>query len=150
GSVFLWDLRKGACRHLGRHQPPSGTFNRVRLVRFLGQDDLLTVAESGEVARWRLGEGSAEKTTLLTIKGEKFVSLRGATLSPDGKWLTAATKGPVVAIRSLDGKQQKDIALTEKQFPRSVALDRSGRKLAVSVGSLLDSPFYLEGDDRLL
>jgi WD40 repeat protein len=149
GSVFLWNLQKDTCRHLGRHQPATGTFNRVRLVRFLTAKDLLTVAENGEVARWQLTAGIAEKTILLTIKGEKFASLRSATLSADGKWIAAATKGPVVAVRSLNGRQQKDIALAEKQFPRTVALDAPGRRLAVAVGSLLDSPYYLEGDDRV-
>jgi WD40 repeat protein len=150
GSVFLWDLRNGACRHLGRQGPATGKFNRVRCVRFLKQDELVSVAENGEVALWRLAEGKADKTTLLTVKGEKFASLRNAILSPDGRWLAAATRGPVVAVRSLDGRQQKDIPLPDKQFPRGLAFDPRGGRLAVSVGSLLDGPFYVEADDRLL
>jgi WD40 repeat protein len=150
GSVFLWDLKKGTCRHLGRQEPVTGKFNRIRCVRFLKQDQLLTVAETGEVARWDVAEGKAVKKVLFTVKDEKFVSLGMATLSPDGLWLAAATKGPVVALRSLDGRQQKDIPLADKQFPRGVAFDPRGKRLAVSVGALLDSPFYMEADDRLL
>lgn len=150
GSVFLWDLRKGSYLTLGRSEPARGKYNRIRCLRFFKQDELVSVAENGEVALWRLAQGKADKTNLPAVKGEKFASLRNAVLSPDGRWLAAATMGPVVAVRSLDGRQQKDIPLADRQFPRGLAFDPRGGRLAVSVGSLLDNRFYVEADDRLL
>jgi WD40 repeat protein len=54
GSVWLWDFSRN--RRLGKHKG-KGTFNRVRLVHFLGEDRLLSVAEDGTVVR-RAGDAA--------------------------------------------------------------------------------------------
>src|SRR5206468_346454 len=63
GSVFTWDLK--AFRLVGRHDPkvgvPSDGFNRVRLVRFLAEDRLVSAAESTEVVQWDLAASPAPR-----------------------------------------------------------------------------------------
>jgi WD40 repeat protein len=149
-SVWLGDLKTGNSRRLGSHTRADGVTDwGVRFVRFLKQDVLVSVSESGEVFRWELSGAQVMKTVLLALKHEKTdkqIHLRSATLSPDGKWLAAGTTRPLIVIRSLDGKQKKDITLDKGQFPRSVAFDPSGRQLAVTVGTLLEGPVFIEGN----
>jgi WD40 repeat protein len=146
GTVWLWDLK--TYRRLGK-QAGTGTFNHVRLVRFLDDNHLLSVAENGEVRRWDVSQDPAEAATLPSVQVEKYSVFR-AELSPDGNWLAAALKGPVVAVRSLDGKRQNDIELNEGEFPRSLAFDPRTGKLAVGIGHLLKGTgFYLEGNDQI-
>jgi WD40 repeat protein len=148
GSVWLWDFK--ANLRVGKHQGKTA-YNRVRLVHFLDDKRLLSVAESGEVLRWDLTASPPTSTALAPLRVEEY-SCYQVTLSPDGRWLAAAAKGPVVAVRSLDGKHQKDIRLEKGQFPRSVAFDPRGGRLAVSIGTIPhpDRPgFHVEGDDRI-
>jgi WD40 repeat protein len=148
GSVWLWDFKTNHL--LGKHKGKA-VFNRVRLVHFLDDKRLLSVAESGEVLRWDLAASPPTPTALAPVRVEDYSCYR-ATLSPDGRWLAAAAKGPVVAVRSLDGKQRKDIRLEKGQFPRGVAFDPRGRRLAVSIGTIPDPDrpgFHVEGDDRI-
>jgi WD40 repeat protein len=147
GTVWLWDFQTN--RSLGRLVPNEGKgeFNRVRLLRFFEKDILLAIAENGTVVRWELGGRQPVREDLPAVRVERYSWFRVA-LSADGKWLAAAAKGPVVAVRSLDGKQRRDVVLTAGQFPRAVAFAPDGKKLAVSVAKLVKgTPFYVEGDD---
>jgi WD40 repeat protein len=145
GTVWLWDFKRN--RRLGK-QAGKKTFNRIRLLHFFGEQQLLSVAEDGAVVRWDLGGPRVVRTPLLTLAGKGVRSVFRAVLSPDGQWLAAATQGPLVAVRSLDGKGKRDIKLEERRFARSLAFDRRGR-LAVGVGVLVPSKFYLEANDLL-
>jgi WD40 repeat protein len=142
GTVWLWDLHNN--RRLGRHAV-EGEFNRIRLVHFLDDNHVLSVAENGSVTRWDLAADTSE--ALPAIRVENY-SLVRAALSPDGRWLAGAAKGPAVAVRSLDGTQQKDVTLEEGEFPRSLTFDPRSRRLAVGIGRVM-SNFYVEGDDRI-
>src|SRR5262249_20039861 len=135
GSVWLWDLKDKGSRKVGRHVPPRGAINRVRLVHFRSAKRLLSVAESGEGSEGDLEQTPAKPTPLPLLDGTKHAIFR-ASLSPDGKLIAVATKGPVVHVRSLDGAQRIDVPLEGGQFPRSVAFDGRGR-LAVGVGTLV-------------
>jgi WD40 repeat protein len=147
GSVWLWDLQTS--RRLGKLHG-SDPINHIRLVHFLDDSHLLAVAASGEVARWDLDRAEAGPTSLFVARVEKSRVFRAA-VSPDGRWLAAAAKGsPGVAVRSLDGLQSRDIALQPGEFPRSIAFDRRGRRLAVGIGRMVPgTDFYLEDRDRI-
>jgi WD40 repeat protein len=148
GTVWLWDFRTN--RSLGRLPPNGGKgeFNRIRLLRFLDKDTLLAIAENGTGARWNLAAERPVRELLPPVHAKEAASWFRVTLSADGKWLAAAAKGPIVAVRSLDGKQQKDVSLPAGQFPRAVTFAPDSKRLAVAVGNLVkDTRFYLEGDD---
>jgi WD40 repeat protein len=155
GSVFVWDFKD--FRIVGKHRPAPGGrdtggtvekegLNRVRLVRFLPGNRLLSVAESAEVIEWDLSSRPAAQKA--AWKASDY-SVRVAALTPDNRWLALGVYGPVVALRSVDGKVKKDFALEEGQFVRSVAFDGKGEKLAVGVGSALPGDFFMEGDDHI-
>jgi WD40 repeat protein len=159
GTLWLWKPSAGRISYrLGRHEPRGNKeFNRVRLLRFLDNDHLLSVAQSGEVLRWDLSQKGARKTKVLSVvvpdeAGEPSPVYR-AELSPDGRLLAAAVGEAAVALRSLDGEESREIRLKKGQFPRSVAFDPGGKRLAVGIGSVLPrdrAPFYTEDDDRIV
>lgn len=150
GSVWLWDLQGAPGknnRRLGRHAGDA-TFNRVRLVAFLADGRLISADENGQVLRWDTAPGSAPSELIRFDVGH---TLFRVVLSPDRQWLAAAAKGPLIAVRSLDGRRANDITLNKGQFPRSLAFDPQGRRLAAGIGSVpADAAFYREADDLLV
>ena len=148
GSIWRWDLESRRTTRIGRHEPPAGKrINRILLLHFLEPMRLLTLAEDGGLREWDL-KADPPAGKRLTLLG-KTKDLFRAVVSPDGKWLAAAALGPVVYVRSLDGKQTRDIDLPQGQFPRSIAFDGRGR-LAVGVGALAaKTAFYIETDNRI-
>jgi WD40 repeat protein/uncharacterized caspase-like protein len=157
GSVFVWNFLPGdgqKYQWCGRDKittkPDGDPTNIVRLVRFLDENTVLSVAEDGTVSKWALGDKKPVRTDLEPVT-DRYRSLSRVIVSPDGKWLAAAFKGPAVAVRSLDGKQTRDFALKDGEFPRALAFDpRKENRLAVSVGTLVPgSGFHIEADDAI-
>jgi WD40 repeat protein len=150
GSIWLWDLEGRRTSRVGRHDPFKGEkLNRIVLVRFLANKQLLTLSASGVLYEWDLTGEPARKKERRLLDKPKWRLYRAA-LSLDQKWLAAAADGPIVHVRSLDGEQQNDILLREREFPRSIAFAPDGR-LAVGVGSLVPkASFYLESNDRIV
>ena len=151
GTVFVWDFKR--FRPIGRHDVRvtpliKDGFNRVRLVRFLDEERLLSVAESSEVVEWKLNTEPVERARSWIIN--RGYSVRVATLSADHRWLAFGLKGPVIAVRSIDNAEKKDVDLDKGQFPRSVAFDSTVTTLAVGVGNVPpESRFYMETDDHV-
>jgi WD40 repeat protein len=150
GSVWVWDFKTS--RRAGKHRGLKRAgkleaINEVRFLRFTDETHLLSVAANRDVVRWDLAALPAAGTLVEGLLDSPHSVFR-ATLSPDGKWLAAATKGPDVLLRSLDGKGKKDIRLKDGEFPRGVTFDPSGRRLAVAVGSARGR-FRIEGDDQI-
>jgi WD40 repeat protein len=164
GSVWLWNLASGKAndtRLLGKHRPsqPRGSVNFVRLVAFRDNDRLISVAQDGRVLQWTTAPGNGSSSLLLDFEAGVNSVFRAA-LSADRQWLAVATgltketPDPQlnrVAVRSLDGKQKREIVLPERCFARSLALSRDGRWLAAAIGSVPQTAnFYKETDDRVL
>jgi WD40 repeat protein len=162
GTVLLWDFK--TFRVVGWHDPKDGAqpptkntkgFNIVRLVHFLTEDRLVSVAESSEVVEWNLAASPVRRTRAWAVGRER--SVRAAVISPDQTrlafGLNAAVGKPAgIVLRSLDGTAVMAEDLGEGQFPRSLAFDPTGVKLAVGIGNLsLDRPrgsrFYMDTND---
>ncbi|HVS35226.1 MAG TPA: hypothetical protein VMS17_06560, partial [Gemmataceae bacterium] len=155
GSVWLWDLEKHAFRRLGKPES-NAPFNTVRLVRFEDESHVLSVSEDGSLLRWTLGRDDPD-----LVKKLGFTVFK-AEISPDGKWLAAAAKGPLVTIRSLvDETEFRDIKLKgfetfhpgqkDGEYANALAFDPKSSRLAVAVGSFVPgSSFAIDGDDRIV
>jgi WD40 repeat protein len=151
GTVWLWNLRGKSARRLGRH-PGKGTVY-VRLVRFLGNDQVLSVASTGQVARWRTSRTGAPVAEVFRF--QKTGNLYRAAIDPKHRWIAAAgqttgEKGKdatVVEVRSLDGRRMKLLPLPQTQtfrrFPKCLAFDARGQRLAVGTYNVLkEAKFY--------
>src|SRR5690606_21116843 len=58
--------------------------------------------------------------------------------------------GPAVSLIDLDSRTAKLIQLKKGEFPRSVAISRDDKLLAVGVGSLVSgAEFHIEADHRI-
>jgi WD40 repeat protein len=146
GSIFVTDFK--TTRVIGRHAPLGDGYNRVRLVHFLDEQHLLSVTQSAEASEWDLSAEPARRVS--TWKLSDRWQVRVATISPDGKCLAAGHEGPLVAVRSVDGKQVNDVTLRDNEAPRSVAFDASSRTLVFSVGAVLPGgSYFMEGDDQI-
>ncbi len=77
-----------------------------------------------------------------------------AVSTGDGKWLIVATTGPLVLLRSADGKQTVPIKFSEGQFLRGIAVHPKTGKLAIGVASALPAKeakprFFMESNDEI-
>jgi WD40 repeat protein len=129
GGVWLWDLtsrKANDTRLLGKHPSKGSRFNYVRLVAFLSEKQLLSIAENGEVLRWNLSSLAAPPTLLFRF--EKLPNLRDVVISRDHKWLAGISKRPekgktaAIELRSLDGRQSKEIRTTGQNLGRHTAI----------------------------
>src|SRR5262249_40571907 len=90
GIVCVWDLPGGErpekVRELGRHaRRGEDGRNPVRWLAFVGDRELLSVAEDGQVLRWNsTQEGGKE-----AFHFDKVENLFTAAMSPNRKWLAA-------------------------------------------------------------
>jgi WD40 repeat protein len=153
GDVWLWDYRaaeSGRLRQLGSHRPAAGRVNRVWLVSFAAEGELLSVAESGDVIRWTLPAkgGRVRQETLFRFQGPRVARV---ALSRDGKRLAATTEGRRVHVCALpEGTPLRAIELAAGQYGNSIAFDARGERLAVGV-RIVDqkADFFREVGDRI-
>jgi WD40 repeat protein len=139
GSIWLWNLASGRENDvtlLGRHPSrPAGQKNYLRLLHFRDARTLVSVAEDGQALQWDLDRPG---TPVELFRFRKVQNLFRADISPDGRWVAAlgaqlkkGDAGRFVEVRSLDGRQTRIIEITGGHFPRSLAFDHDGRRLAV-------------------
>jgi WD40 repeat protein len=159
GAVWLWDFRRaraGGPRLLGRHIRRNGDgaqapFNYVRLLTFLDEERLISVAEDGEVRRWDFPAegGEMSSTTLFRFKGPVVARV---AVSADRKWLAAADEPRRVEVLSLPkGEPALDIELPAGHFLQCLALDGRGSRLAVGIRMVdQDAAFFRETEGRVL
>jgi WD40 repeat protein len=156
GSVWVWSPKTKETTLLGWHQRNNDRKpNRVRLVRFLDDKEqtLLSIAESGEVLRWRLGGQSARRERLhLGTDAPAVAPIFNAVASNDGKWLAvSSTKYTTVRVCSLSGDgPPRDIPLPKPA--RSIAFSGDGRRLAIAFLSRVpgaEYPLSMEGNDTI-
>jgi WD40 repeat protein len=154
GTVWVWDTAQDRAQRLSP-APKAGFVNRVRFLHFRDENTLLSMAADGVLLEWNVKTATARELFRLDNRFSYFRVI----LSPDGQWLAAAghivkapekpTK-PIIALRSMDGRQNRDIALNSGDFARCLAFDSRGTRLAAGIGNARrDSGFYNEGDDRL-
>lgn len=148
GGVLLWDLaRPGAPVRLGKHEGKEA-FNYVRLVTFLAEDRIVSVAQNGQVCQWDTARPGAAPATLLRFQGS---SLFRVTMSADRKWLAAVNQDRAadgkrrvrLELASLDGKQLKELPLPRPDdYARCVAFDPRSERLAVGLLTIPETSFY--------
>lgn len=154
GGIWRWRWRSGRdndCDRLDRHAP-SAEQNFVRLLAFTDNTHLLSVTEQGQVEVWDVTQTNGRPDSDLNLfLGQR---LRTVQRSSDGGWLVAGTEGSPghnwVLLRALQGGAAHDIPLEKGDYPRSLAFDARGQRLAVAVGHRTDSDFFIEEDDRIV
>ena len=130
GSIALWDLEKPKHREGNRidetyrfkHAGEQG-FNAVRLVSFATENELVSVAEKGEVIRWNLGDKVRRRQQSLGFRVEKYLSGR-----PDRRW-------------EMDRRRQSEHASSpskswRRRQPRPVEKDRPRRRRSAALPGL--------------
>src|SRR5262249_4626980 len=103
---------------------------------------------SGQVLEWDLAsDNSKQRERFHLADGIAFYRV---LVSPDRQWLAGAAKNNRVVLRSLDGRQTKEIVLPEREYARSLAFAPQGERLAVGIGAVSKrTPFYVEREDRI-
>ena len=149
GNVWLWEPAqkepRKALRRLGQHPPVSSGTNKVRLVRFRGDDSVLSVAEDGWVMLWDTRRDGAEPakqfrfesaTNLVAVAHDK----QHQRLAAVGQRKNART----VEIRGFDGSKGPLMETPgPRDFPYCLAFDPKGNRLAVGTYSTpADGRFY--------
>jgi len=143
GSVCVWDLsdkrlidvsQRG--KHAGPRSPKAvGTVNPVRLVAFLAEDRLISVAGSGELLDWRLHDKGMTAAKAAPYEPEETYR---AAISPDRQWVALAhahDRKDQVEIRSLAGKPATAIRITlpDDGMPHCLAFHSNSQRLAIGV-----------------
>src|SRR5205807_4830864 len=125
---------------------PIEKVNRVRLLAFLNDDRLLSVAEDGIILKWNTADRRPQPPEVVGQfpATNDLLSLRCIAIDPKSAWLAAGTKQERgartpkrIEFMSLhDQERRQSILLEEAEFVDSIAFDPSGSRLAVAVGSL--------------
>jgi len=157
GSVFVWDLAKEKPTRIGDHGG-TGLFNRVRMVEFVSESKLLTVAEQGQFKEWdaSLGaqEGTERPSLLDDLKG--CAGVFRAVLSPDRSLMLALGSGPMAVVKPLGEGETRSIKLGKDEFCRSGAFTTDGKRIAIGYGRAMPAPepraprYFMESDDEIL
>jgi WD40 repeat protein len=151
GSVWLWtpgEKQGKEVRKLGSHPNPDRlAANRVRLVSFLDETQVLSAARDGTALVWNLKASAGSPRVLFRFD---IPSLFRVALSRDQQRIAAAGEARRVEVRSLAGRLLHTLELEEGQFPHSLAFDPKGGQLAVGV-RVIDprAGFFKETQDRI-
>lgn len=178
GSLWLWDPVKLPERdgsrtfrspvRIGKHEPhtdPGGAagFNFPQCVFFPDADTLISVARSGQVLACSLAGDLSDNPAIAPPAGKTLFNVNDSqpkrydvnhvTRTTDGRSLVVGCFGPLVLMRSLDGKKAVPLPLPADHFPRAVAVHPRTGRLAVAVGSVLGEAgqprFYAEKDNEI-
>lgn len=178
GTLWLWEPTKlavtdpqdgrvwNAPTRIGRFANPKNaqgqeTYNFPRTIHFPDANTLVAVSHRGQVVACDLGSLLSDDLArpippnklLFDINEDQQIKypVVQAEWTADGKWLVAATAGPLVLLRSVDGKQTVRLELPPEHFPRGLAVHPKSGKVAVGVGHALPAVqgqprFYAEGN----
>jgi WD40 repeat protein len=134
GLVGVWDLQAEPPKdilYLGQHKRSDGGLaNKVRLVAFLDEDRLLSLAEDGELRQWNLAQPSEAPKVLHRFA---MTQVWQARLSSDRQLIGAISqRDPVkAAVYSLKSGRAVEFRLNPHEQPHSLAIDAAGRRLAL-------------------
>jgi WD40 repeat protein len=144
GAIWLWRLsgKPNDLSKLGQHAPASGANgNCARCLTFTPDGKLVSAAEHGPVLRWNWDHPGAQPEELFTPLPRHKVAASG-----DGRWLAIAGQARnSLEVWSIDRRTAMTVPLGPNDFAQSVALDQTGRRLAVGVRTIpRDGPFVRE------
>ena len=179
GTIWLWEPKRlaaaeqdgrvwNAPARVGRFQSKKNAkgreeaYNFPRSIAFRDANTCVAVSVNGQVVEFDitgplsddLSRPASIGKPLFEIYDENVKELvryytKEAEWTADGKWLIAATSGPLMLLRSADGKQTVPIKLPAEHFIRGLAVHPKTGKVAVGVGHALPGAkprFYAEGD----
>lgn len=175
GTLWFWEPRKldkaeadrvwNAPVCAGRFaNPKPEQLDFTRGIRFPDADTMVAVSSRGQVLACDLrakltddpGAPVPEGRTLFEVNAEVKEDYRvdKSEWTGDARWLVVSTSGPLLLLRSADGKQTKRIELPTDHFARSLAVHPKTGKIAIGVGSALPAVakkprFYMEPDDQI-
>lgn len=141
GSVLVWELKPNRLVRLGS-RPREATVNRVRLVVFLDDGSLRSLAQDGVVRQWDASRPQVKPKELCTLTTRPVFR---AALSADKKWLAAAGAGAgengsalhQVEVCSLpSARSRRMVPLGSAEHVQGLALDARGQRLAVGLRSV--------------
>src|SRR5262249_32801387 len=116
---------------LGRHKPiGKAVANKVRLVAFRDEDQLMSLAESGELLQWNVAQ---PKAAPVLVHQFASTAIYQARIRPDLRWIGALSKvgAGTVELFALMSRQPLAIPLKGGERPLALAFDRRGERLAV-------------------
>ncbi len=137
------------------------TFNPPRTIHFPDANTLVSVSALGQVVACPLTGPLSDDLSrpipsskpLFNINEDQTTKFPVVQVewSSDGRWLAANTAGPLVLLRSFDGKRTVRLELPSEHFPRGLAVHPKTGKIAFGVGSALpvvpgQPRFYSEGN----
>lgn len=179
GTLWLWELKKletaeqdgrvwSAPVRVGRFTSKKNAagkeeaYNFPRSIYFRDAKSLVAVSVNGQVVEFDLTGPLSDDLSRPAPAGKPLFDLYNehdqenaryftnhAEWTGDGKWLIAATSGPLMMLRSADGKQTIPIKLPEEHFIRGLAVHPKSGKVALGVGHALPGGkprFYAEGN----
>ncbi len=144
--------------------PNTNQLNFPRNIRFSDAETMVAVSHLGQVVacdlRIKLTDDPAAPVpscqTHFDINADLKVKypVHLAEWTGDGAWLVVATKGPLVLLRSADGKQTVRLDLPQDHFARSLAVHPITGTVALGIGVALpavpgESRFYSEPNDQI-
>ena len=182
GSLWVWEPKKLVPAENGRTwnapvragrfeieeellkaEKVKPAFNFPRSLHFTGANTLIGVSEFGQVLECDLAAKMTDDPKAAPPAGKTLFNvnpamegrhhIKCAEWTADGKWLAVATTGNLALLRSADGKRIVPIRLDEDEFIRSIAIDATGKRLALGVGRCLKGAnprFFMEDNDRIL
>jgi len=153
GQVGVWNWESAQANdvvRLGSHPPRPGypLSNKVRLVAFLDEDRLVSLAEDGQLLQWDLAKPGAAPVKLHQFGSNHVWQAR---LSPDRQWVGAVSQDRRAARKveaySIAKRHAVNVPLTAYEYPHSLAFDTKGQRLAVGtwVPPNLDRPSPTRG-----
>ena len=165
GSLWHWTL-PGTHRLLGRHERirdaagSESPFNRPRLIRFLDDGSVISVAESGEVLKFPL-YAAGPLPAVLHVRSSFDAGIQAAgqgahqrsfqvvraDLSPDQKWLACSYQPNYLVICPMNGGAAR---ILKVEFAvRSLAFDSAGRLAVAFSADNKQTNFRVEADDTI-
>jgi WD40 repeat protein len=135
GQVGVWDLKAEAGKdiiRLGRHErSDKSPGNKVRLVAFPSEDQVVSVAEDGQLLQWNVADPKAAPKVL-----HRFgtAHLWQARIDPQRRVIGVISQRDQVkvAVYSLTSGTATTLQLADGAQPHSLALDAAGERLAVA------------------
>jgi WD40 repeat protein len=181
GSLWFWDPVKSSQPkdgwvwnppvRVGRFREKKNargetTYNFPRGIHFPDADTLVSVSNFGQVLACAVNVPVPADPTNTGLEGKTLFEvnaglepvdrypINGVAWSGDGRWLLAATRGPLVLLRSATDDRVIPIRLPVDHFPRSIAIHPRTGQVAIGVASALpaapgESRFYREANDEI-
>ncbi|MBL8799284.1 MAG: hypothetical protein JNM56_35690 [Planctomycetia bacterium] len=135
GQIGVWELNAESPKdliRLGKHQRKDGKpDNKVRLVTFIDENHLLSVAEDGLLLEWDVTRPNVPPQQRCDFGMQHLWQARRST---NGQTIGVVSQldANKAAVYTVASRTQKPVSLPAGAMPHSVAVDAQGERLAVA------------------